>query len=251
MRRLLILLILVVLLGLSYAANRATTNLHYIVPVEAGKVAYVATFDDFIADWALSEGRLKTFVTDSGALRIEVNEVESLPFSQAKPYFADFDFRAQATAVDGPDGNGYGLIFRLQNKDNTSLGDDDFYLFQVSSDGYYRVLRSFNGQQKELSTWIPSPVVNQHIGATNYLRVVAKGSQFQFFVNNQLMELCIPDDPNGESTFPITGECVGGKMLDTLTDSSIPNGQVGVVAQTLDQAGVVVDFDNLIIYGPS
>lgn len=250
MRRLLILLILVVMLGLSYAANRATANLHYIVPVEAGKVAYVATFDDFIADWALSEGRLKTFVTDTGMLRIEVNEV-GFPFSQAKPYFSDFDLRVQATAVDGSEGNAYGLIFRLQNKDNNAIGDDDWYVFEVSGDGYYRVRRSFNGIQKDLSTWIPSPVINQHIGATNYLRVVAKGDQFQFFVNNQLMQLCIPDDPSGESTFPSTGECVGGKMLDTLTDASIPNGQIGVVAESLDDVGVVVDFDNLIIYGPS
>lgn len=250
MRRFLILLILLIVLGLAYAANRVTANLHYIVPVEAGKLAYVATFDDFITDWALSEGRLKTSVTDDGALRIELKEM-GFPFSQAKPYFADFDLRAEAVAVDGSEANAYGLIFRLQNKDNASLGDDDFYVFEVSGDGYYRVLRSFNGVQKELSTWIPSPVVNQHIGATNYLRVVARGDQFQFFVNNQLMQLCIPDDPEGVSTFPITGECVGGKMLDTLTDAAIPNGQIGLVAQSLDDTGIAVDFDNVVIYGPS
>ncbi len=251
MRRFLFLLLLVVLLVASYVVNRLTSHLHYIVPVEAGEVAYVATFDDFKTDWALTDGRLKTQILDTGALRIEINDIDKLPFSQAKPYFADFDLRAQATVVDGPEGNGFGLIFRLQNKDNPSPSDDDFYLFEVSSDGYYRVLRAFDGDQKELSTWIPSPAVNQHIGATNWLRVVARGDQFQFFVNNQQLQLCIPDDPNGESTFPATGECVGGKMLDTLTDASIPNGQIGVVAQSLDEAGVVVDFDNLIIYGPS
>ena len=251
MRRFLIIVVLLLLLGLAYLANRFTAHLHYIVPVEAGKVAYIATFDDFKSDWTLADGRLKTQILDTGVLRIEVGEADKLPFSQAKPYFADFDVRVQTTAVDGPEGNGYGLIFRLQNKDNSSPSDDDFYMFEISSDGYYRVLRSFKDTQKELSTWVPSPVINQHIGATNFIRIVAKGDQFQFFVNNQLMQLCIPDDPNGVSTFPATGQCVGGKMLDTLVDSSIPNGQIGVVAQSLDEAGVVIDFDNLVVYGPS
>jgi hypothetical protein len=257
LRRILIILVLLLLLGASYLANRFTAHLHYIVPVQAGKVAYIATFDDFKSDWVQAEGRLKTQILDTGVLEISVGDVDKLPFSQAKPYFADFDVRAQATAVDGPEGNGFGLIFRLQNKDNSSPSDDDFYLFEISSDGYYRVLRSLYNPskgvsvQKELSTWIPSPVVNQHIGATNFLRVVAKGQQFQFYVNNQLMKLCIPDDPNAESTFPATGECVGGKMLDTLVDASIANGQLGVVAQSLDEQGVVVDFDNVVVYGPS
>jgi hypothetical protein len=39
--------------------------------------------------------------------------------------------------------------------------------------------------------------------------------------------------------------------LDTLVDASIPNGQLGVVAQSLDESGVVVDFDNVVVYGPS
>ncbi|MBI1277447.1 MAG: hypothetical protein GC179_04905 [Anaerolineaceae bacterium] len=257
MRRFLIILVLLLLLGVSYFANRLTAHLHYIVPVEAGKVAYLATFDDFKSDWAQAEGRLKTQILDTGVLRITVGDVDKLPFSQAKPYFSDFDIRAQMTAVDGPEGNGFGLIFRLQTKDNSSLSDDEFYLFEISSDGYYRVLRQLfdasKGEsiQKNLSTWIPSPVINQHIGAANFLRVNAKGDHFQFYVNNHLMQLCIPDDPNAESTFPATGECVGGKMLDTLIDASIPNGQLGVVAQSLDEQGVVVDFDNVVVYGPS
>ncbi|MBA3874283.1 MAG: hypothetical protein H0X30_34570 [Anaerolineae bacterium] len=251
MRRFLIIVVLLLLLAAAYLANHLTAHLHYIVPVEAGKVAYIATFDDFKSDWALAEGRLKVQILDTGVLRIEVGDVDKLPFSQAAPYFADFDVRAQTSAVDGPESNGYGLIFRLQNKDNSSPADDDFYLFEISSDGYYRVLRSFNGVQKELSTWIPSPVINQHIGATNFIRVNAKGDQFQFFINNQQVQLCIPDDPNGTSTFPATGQCVGGKMLDTLVDASIPNGQLGVVAQSLDESGVIVDFDNVVVYGPS
>lgn len=251
MRRIRIFVVLLILLAVTFGLNRLTANWHYVLPVETGKVAYVATFDTFQQDWNLAPGRLKSEILDTGALRLEVGDVNSLPFSEAKPYFADFDLRVQATPIDGPqdNNNGYGVIFRLQNKDNSSPDDDDFYLFLVSSDGYYRVVRAFNREQTELSTWIPSPAVNQGLNVTNWLRVVAKGDQFQFYINGQQVQLCIPDDPTQKSTY--TTACLGGKMLDSLVDDSIPNGQIGVAAQTFDEAGVVVDFDNLVVYGPS
>jgi hypothetical protein len=67
------------------------------------------------------------------------------------------------------------------------------------------------------------------------------------------VNLCIPDDPAAQSTVnPVSGECMGGAMKDTLTDDSIPNGQIGVVAKSTDTggAGVVAAFDNLLIYAP-
>jgi hypothetical protein len=39
-------------------------------------------------------------------------------------------------------------------------------------------------------------------------------------------------------------------MLDVLVDSTIPEGQIGVVIQTLDEPGVVVNFDNVMVVGP-
>src|SRR5262249_1323216 len=132
LRRLLIILVLLVLAGAAYLANRFTANLHYVVPVEPGKVAYIATFDDFKSDWSLAEGRLKAQIIDPGVLQISVGDVEKLPFSQAKPYFGDFDVRAETVAVDGPESNGFGLIYRLQTKDNSQISDDEFYMFEIS-----------------------------------------------------------------------------------------------------------------------
>lgn len=251
MRRWIFLLVLVILLAISIVVSRLVSDWHYVLPAEAGKVVYLATFDGFNEDWNQAQGRLRTQILDTGVLRLDVGDTNSIPFSEAKQHFGDFDLRVQSTPIDGPLNNGYGVIFRLQTKNNNAPGDNDFYLFMISSDGYYQVSRSINGQQKVLSLWIPSDAVQQGIGVTNALRVVAKGDRFQFYINNQLVSLCIPDDPEAESTYnQFTGECVGGQMLDTLTDSSIPSGQIGVVAQTFDESGVVVDFDNLVVYGP-
>jgi hypothetical protein len=251
LRRLLLLIGLALLLALAVWLNRQSAQWHYIMPVEAGKVAYLATFDAFPEDWNLAQGRLKSDILPEGVLRMDVGGVNSLPFAEAHPFFADFDARVQATPVGGPLNNGYGMIFRLQNKRNASPDDDDFYLFMVSSDGYYQVVRSVNGNSRELSTWVPSPAVVQGVGVMNTLRVVAKGAHFRFFVNGQAVQLCLPDEPTARSTYnERTGECLGGKMVDELVDDSIANGQIGVAAQTFDEMGVVVDFDNLVIYGP-
>lgn len=250
MRRLLVLLILIVLLGVAYALNRLTANWHYVLPVETGETAYAATFDDFTDDWDLYEGRLKAAVENS-VLSLAADDTNKKPFSVAKQHWGNFDFSVQASPTNGPLNNGYGVIFRFQSQGNNSPDDDDFYLFLVSSDGYYQVTRSLNGVQKELSNWIPSPLVNQGVGVTNTVRVVAVEDRFQFYINEQPVQVCIPNNLEGISTYnEFNGGCIEGQMLDVLVDSSISAGQIGVVIQTLDEPGVVVHFDNVMIVGP-
>jgi hypothetical protein len=250
-RRIGFLLILAALFIVALVASRLVTDWHYILPAEPGAVIYAAAFDGLTGDWEQYDGRLSAQILPEGVLRLDVGNVSSGPFSVARQYFGDFDVRVEARAVSGPVNNGYGLIFRLQNHSNSSPADDSYYLFQVSSDGYYQVLRVLGEMQKKLSDWIPSPVVNQGMGATNYLRVVAQGDQFAFYINGQQMPLCVPDDPDGESTFDFTGTCVQGTMQPALADSSLAYGQLGLVATTLDEPDVVVEFDNLVVYGPT
>lgn len=250
MRRFLVLLVLIILLAASYALNRLTQNWHYVMPVEPGQVAYVAAFDGFTEDWSQYQGALAAQVTDGGVLRLETDSASSGPFSVTRQYFGDFDLRAQAVPVAGPEDNGYGLIFRLQDNGNTDLSDDRFYWFLISSDGYYQVVRVLNGQQKRLSDWIPSDAIQTGIGAANWLRVVASGDRFRFYVNNQPLQLCLPDDPDAESTFTALNECVQGQMVDELVDSTIPNGRIGVTAHAFSEGGVAVEFDNVMVLGP-
>lgn len=254
LRRFIFLLALVLVLAAAYVLNRLTANWHYIIPVEPGQVAYIAAFDGFADEWQLYEGVLSAQVLLDGALRLEAGSPNSGPFSAARPYFADFDLRIEAKPVQGPLDNAYGVIFRLEDNGNSSPADDSYYWFFISSDGYYQVMRVLNGVQKRLSDWIPSPAIRPGLGVTNWLRVVATGDTFRFYINNQPVQLCVPDDPAGESTFTALGECVGGQMLDTLTDGSIAAGKIGLIVHAFDkradEPGVMVDFDNLVIFGP-
>ncbi len=251
LRRLLFFAFLLALLAGVVFLSSLTANWHYVVPVKTGEVAYVAAFDGLQDEWDTFEGRLRARIVDTGVLRLEVGDFMSLPFVVAQPHFRDLDLRIEATQVEGPIDGGYGVIFRLQNKGNAAPGDDSFYMFLVSTDGYYRVVRSVDGVQKELSVWIPSPIVQAGLGAVNRLRVVAEGDQFRFEVNGQAVLLCIPDDPTAVSTYDErSGECRGGQMRDVLVDDTIRSGQIGVAAQSFNESGVVVEFDNLVVLGP-
>lgn len=246
MRRFIVLILIPALLlaGVVYL-SRAARDMHYVASANPGEVMFVAAFDGLLDDWRdYDDGQLAATFNE-GALRLTVNAVDKLPYSLARPHFGDFDLRVTARAVDGPLNNGFGVIFRAQDQNN-------YYLFLVSSDGYYTVERTVNGDDKVLSVWIPSEVVNQGFDVANDLRVVARGDQFQFFVNDQPVALCIPDDPNAESTYnDLTGECLGGQMLTTLVDANIPAGPLGVVARSFNETGVVVDFDNVVVSAPA
>jgi hypothetical protein len=248
-RKIGLLVILAAALIVVYTLNRLTADWHYLVPTEPGKAAYVAVFDGFTDEWALYQGTLEAAVAD-GALRLEIGSADGRPFSTTRHRFADFDVRVEAKAAAGPLNNGFGLLFRLQEGDPNSAADDSYYWFLISSDGYYQVMRVLQGREKRLSEWIPTPIIQQGIGATNWLRVVARGDTFEFYINNKRVPVCVPDNPDAESTY--SGGCIAGQMQDSLTDSAIPHGRLGVIAHAFGEEGVIaVEFDNLWIMGPA
>lgn len=244
LRRLLLLFVLVIILMALVLLNRALTEWHYVQPVQPGQIVYAGTFDS-TDHWTLYDGRLAAQLNEN-TLRLLVNLPLSAPYSVIGTHYADFDVSVQARAVEGPPqnplNNGFGLVFRLLDEDNN-------YQFLISSDGYYQVRRTVDGNSREISTWIDTPVVQQGLGALNTIRVVGHGNRFQFYVNNERVPLCIPNSPTGQSTY-FGGECRDGTLQDTLVDDTFRAGSLGVVAITFDEPGVVVDFDNLLVSGP-
>jgi hypothetical protein len=241
LRRIAILVALALVLGGLIGANQQISQWHYELSGTSGELLYLSTFDEG-ADWALFEGRLSAQLSD-GRLLLNVGLPESAPLTTARVYVRDFDLRTSAQATTGPLNNGYGVIFRYQNPQN-------FYMFLVSSDGYYQVSRVLNDNTTELSTWIPSAIVNAELNVENHLRVVARGASFEFFINDQRAQLCIPTAADAVSTYREGLGCIGGTMQDALTDTSFASGQVGVIARSFDEPDVIAAFDNVQLYSP-
>ncbi len=251
------------LIALLWGYTRTASDWHYVISADAGTLVFAASFDGdanatYNDDWEQYPGRQSAQIIES-AMRINVGAPSSGNYSLAAHRYTDFEAHVRAQAIEGPENNGYGMIFRLSDRDT-------YYRFMVSSDGYYSVQRVLNGEIKYLSNWIITTLdlpelngvrVNTGLNAINELAVIAHGDTFEFYINGVRAPLCIPNDPAGESTyyeFFATPEerCVQGTMTDTLIDSSIAQGQIGVVAQSFDfgetDRAVVIDFLDMVVY---
>jgi hypothetical protein len=128
-----------------------------------------------------------------------------------RDYVLDVDIRQ----VEGPIDNNYGVLLRYQVGDE----DDSFYWFQISSDGFYSVDLHEADQWNTLVDWESSDAINQGVGATNHLQIIASGDRFSMFVN--------------------------GVFLVDVIDGTLGAGNIGLAAGAFEEPGVVIHFDNV------
>jgi hypothetical protein len=151
---------------------------------------------------------------EDGEFRITVYQPEYSTWSYPDPPrdFADFALEVDARRVSGPLSNEFGVLVRYQPE------TDEFYLFAISSDGFYAVEKYQADEWQELVKWTESDAIQQG-EAVNRLRVTGQGAKMRFFVN--------------------------GEPLTQVEDASFRSGSVGLLASATDKGGVVVAFDNL------
>jgi hypothetical protein len=180
----------------------------------AGDVLLEETFDDPDSGWDLYAWDEAEVGYEAGAYQIQVHETryDAWATSNQGIDLADFVIEVDARWVEGPLDNDYGVLVRYQPD------GDSFYLFAVSSDGWYSVQAFRDREWESLVDWVESDAVHQG-DATNHLKVECLGSQMRFVVND------VP--------------------LAQVEDASYRSGDVGLLAGTFDQGGVVVQFDNL------
>jgi hypothetical protein len=181
-------------------------------------VLFSDDFSDTSSGWDrvnVSEG-----ITDyaDGVYRIFVNTDNTDYWANPGLNFTDTIIEVEATKVDGPDDNDFGLICRHQNTEN-------FYIFIISSDGYYGILRVINGEQNLLG--ISEMAFSEAIktgNETNIIRADCIGSALTLYAN--------------------------GTQLITIDDSSLESGDVGLLAGSFDTPGTDIHFDNYVVRQP-
>jgi hypothetical protein len=109
----------------------------------------------------------------------------------------------------------YGLLFALSDDSQS------FYIFLVSSNGKYAIFEHTPGGWETIQTWTASPWLSTGQGLNRIMSVHHQG-QISVYAN--------------------------GAHLVTLPDDTLTGGRVGLVAQSSDEAGVDVRFDNFSAY---
>ena len=168
-------------------------------------------FDD-AGDWKLSSDAAATVSVTDGVLRVHVFELGQVAWASAGRTYSDFRLTVEATQVSGPDDNEYGVLVRM-------AGDQQFYVFSISGDGYARIARYNDGLWNILGPdWKLSDAIHQG-AATNVLEVEARGATFIFSVN-------------------------GAQVLQ-VEDAQLAKGDIGLYGGGFNEANVVIDFDNM------
>ena len=155
----------------------------------------------------------------SGGLRFVIGQPHYDYWSRLPESYSDVFMEVNALKIGGPDDNSFGLLCRAQE-------DESYYAFLITSDGYYGILKVYNGGYMFLSD--PAGLV--------YSESIHRGQ-----ASNQIGVYCA-----GDHLLLI----VNGEALAQATDSDLVSGQVGLIAGSSDAAGVDILFDNFVLYKP-
>jgi len=185
-----------------------------VVRPAAVNLALEADFgDEKSRVWPISSDGIETYV-ENGEYHALVEKTMLTYRLPRQEIYSDFILEADARQVGGPDKNLYGLSFRYQDAENS-------YFFAISGDGHYRVGKWLQGQWTPLADWVESPYINTGT-SSNHLMVAAEGAEITVFIN--------------------------GRLVDSFTDASFAEGQVGLAAGTFEESDVHVSFDNFRVW---
>ena len=189
-------------------------------PEEAGESGRILFQDDF-SDPSSGWNRVNTpsGISDynDGAYRIFVNQAFTDIWSLSGSAFGDAIIEVDTLKVGGPRDNRFGLICRADG--------DRFYLFVISSDGFYGIGKA-SGEEYTLigmESMQPSSAIVQGT-ALNRLRADCVGQTLALYVNGQLVKL--------------------------VQDSEFVSGDIGLIVGTYAIPGTDILFDNFVVIEP-
>jgi hypothetical protein len=186
--------------------------------VGSGGTLFHDDFSDPTSGWARISGQGGAMDYDNGMYRMVVTAQHYDLWSFSGHAYQDVRVEADATRMAGPAENLFGLICRSRDADN-------FYLFIISSDGYYALGKIKNGALSLLGQEMMAHSTTIIQGdSPNHLRFDCVGQTLTGYVNGQAVAIT--------------------------NDADFPSGDAGLIAGTFDQPGVDVAFDNFVVTKP-
>lgn len=183
-------------------------------PSNTTPLPYADDFTNPSSGWQTLSDISANVQYENNKLRFVINQENLTQWSVAGKSFADGVITVEAQSNGGPSDNGFGVIFRVQDRRN-------FYHFGISSDGYWRAGMMKDGDWGNWDDWAPTNAIIAGI-AVQKIRVVMKGNMFTFFINDQ--------------------------QIYEVQDDTYAAGDIGLFALTLiDNPGTDISFDNVSV----
>jgi Tol biopolymer transport system component/pSer/pThr/pTyr-binding forkhead associated (FHA) protein len=190
------------------------------VALEGAEEEFVLIYDDDFSNpssgWDDAFDRYTTKQYGNNKYYIEITTSNLVAWGLANRKVGDFRLQVDAAQEEGPNNNGYGILFRFQDRDN-------FYRFDISGDGFFLLSKFKDGEWVTLVPWTASSDVN--VGqAANRLAVEAVGSQIRVYANDVL--------------------------LAEVEDDTLVEGNFGFFASTFSEPNLTVSFDDIKLWTP-
>ena len=179
-----------------------------------GKVVFSDSFDTLNqTTWGAVDDHMRVA---NGAMTIDEQDGKFYAL-YAEPVFRGVDYCANVTLNDSSDiPSSYGGVSFWMRSPN------DFYAFEITLDGYATVYR-YNGTWTSLIDDRAFAAIKQGVGAVNELRVVTKGPNATFYVNDQ--------------------------KFDVISDKTVPgSSQVGMVVEAPKNGHAAFAFDDTVVH---
>lgn len=211
-------IILFALLGTGQRGDELLDATEAIVEGTEGefRLAYEDDFSNPSSGWDDAFDRYTTKQYGNNKYYIEITTSNLVAWGLANRTVGDFLLRVDAAQEAGPNNNGYGILFRFQDRDN-------FYRFDISGDGFFLLSKFHDGEWVTLVPWTASSAIN--VGqTTNRLDVEAIGSQISVYAN--------------------------GSLLAQVEDDAFTSGNFGFFASTFSEPNLTISFDDIILWTP-
>lgn len=212
---------LLLLIGLSGCTPAKTTSQMTLPTGQANDVLFQEDFSNPPSGWGTWTKGDASVQYDRGGLRIQVLQGQFDAWSVAGRKFADAQIEVDATRLNGPTDNDFGIICRYQDQDN-------FYMLVVSSDGYYGMALLQDGHYRMIGAdqlqYSPDLAQQTSQGQPLRLRADCTGSTLRLFAN--------------------------GQALAEVQDKTFASGDVGVLAGSYAGKDVDILFDNFVVKKP-
>lgn len=184
---------------------------------EIGEVIYSEDFESPGPEWEPWQESEGSIDVEKGEFSVTINVEENLIWGRTYNTYSDNIFKFSARVEESVGNGEFGAICRFQDVDN-------FYAVTISEDGYYGIWKFVDDEYTVLTDW---EYLANFDGGTNWV---------DFTVG------CVG------STITLS---IDGKTLAQVEDTSLPSGDIGLIAGSLDQGGLIVNFDNLVIAEPA
>jgi hypothetical protein len=170
-------------------------------------------FSDSESGFYVGESEDRAFRLEDGQYKIEAIKPNWMAWVYLGYSLNDVQINID-TRIENPTGaTGFGVLCRYQ-------GDGDFYGFEFSEDSYYTIWLRYGGEYTNLVDW----TYDDRLEGIDWRRMTAEcqGDQLSLLMD--------------------------GELLAQANDATLTFGDVGLLVESDESGGSIVDFDNFALY---